>query len=665
MKLKLTFLLIIVLVVFKSNAQDNMGIGTLSPSPSAVLDLSATDKGFLAPRMTTTDRLLIPSPATGLLVYDTNFDQFWYFDGTVWVQAIGPQGPTGPAGVNGLQGSTGPAGVDGLQGVTGPAGADGATGATGPAGLTGAQGPPGPAGANGQNGATGPTGSDGPAGPQGVVGANGATGPTGPQGQPGSNGSTGITGPTGATGPAGQNGADGQDGATGSVGPTGAAGPTGATGTPGTNGTNGATGATGPTGPQGIQGVQGDVGPTGPQGQQGTQGNQGPTGPAGPTGLQGTQGATGAAGPTGAAGAQGPAGATGSTGLTGAVGPTGPAGPTGPQGIQGTPGTNGTNGQTGPVGPTGPTGSQGQIGNPGANGATGPTGPAGSNGSQGPTGPAGPVGCGTANMIIKSNGSSAVCSQIYDNGNFIGIGTTSPASPFHFIRGGGTGVWQTIFNNSGTGDASFYVNQSNTASTYRNFMGGVQYTGTSLLATGVEGYSFATGTGTPGIGVRGGANTYQGTGVEGTRYNDGGSDVGWGGLFYNDLGYTGGLYNASDKRLKTNIRPIQSALEKITQVSGVNYEHDFTKYPNMGLGNGTQFGFIAQDLEKVFPELVEEKLLNLNATEKATDDSKMKTNTNELFKTVNYTALIPVLVEAIKEQQKMIDELKKQIEDKK
>ena len=163
--------------------------------------------------------------------------------------------------------------------------------------------------------------------------------------------------------------------------------------------------------------------------------------------------------------------------------------------------------------------------------------------------------------------------------------------------------------------------------------------------------------------MRGGANTYQGTGVEGTRFNDGGADVGWGGLFYNDLGYTGGLFNASDRRLKTNIRPIESSLEKITQVSGVNYEHDFTKYPNMGLGNGVQYGFIAQDLEKVFPELVEEKLLNVSATEKATDGSNMKANTNELFKTVNYTALIPVLVEAIKEQQQMIDNQNKSIDE--
>ncbi|RMG98091.1 MAG: tail fiber domain-containing protein, partial [Chloroflexi bacterium] len=61
-------------------------------------------------------------------------------------------------------------------------------------------------------------------------------------------------------------------------------------------------------------------------------------------------------------------------------------------------------------------------------GSPGPTGPTGPQGIQGPTGPPGPVGCGLADYVVKSNGSTAVCSQIYDNGTNVGIGTTSPAA---------------------------------------------------------------------------------------------------------------------------------------------------------------------------------------------------------------------------------------------
>ena len=199
--------LLLLFVVFGTSisvfAQDNMGIGTSTPDPSAVLDLVATDKGFLVPRVTTTQRTAIASPATGLMVYDTNDNQFWYFDGTQWVQAIGPQGP---------QGIAGPIGPQGPQGIQGVAGQDGADGATGPQGLQG------PAGADG---ATGPIGPQGIQGIQGVAGQDGADGATGPQGLQGPAGADGATGPMGPQGPQGIQGVAGQDGADGVTGPTG------------------------------------------------------------------------------------------------------------------------------------------------------------------------------------------------------------------------------------------------------------------------------------------------------------------------------------------------------------------------------------------------------------------------------------------------------------
>ncbi|MEK7255947.1 MAG: hypothetical protein AAB316_14445, partial [Bacteroidota bacterium] len=60
---------------------------------SALLDVSATDKGVLVPRMTTAQRNAIASPATGLLVFDINTNGFWFFNGAAW-QSIG-SGMTG------------------------------------------------------------------------------------------------------------------------------------------------------------------------------------------------------------------------------------------------------------------------------------------------------------------------------------------------------------------------------------------------------------------------------------------------------------------------------------------------------------------------------------------------------------------------------------------
>ncbi|MBL4585906.1 MAG: collagen-like protein, partial [Flavobacteriales bacterium] len=151
MKQALPYLFLLISVLTTSNlmAQDNMGIGTSTPDPSAILELDATDKGFLVPRLTTVQRNAVVSPATGLMVYDTDVDQFWYFDGIQWVQAIGPAGADGNDGAPGADGATGADGNDGAPGADGATGADGNDGAPGADGATGADGNDGAPGADG------------------------------------------------------------------------------------------------------------------------------------------------------------------------------------------------------------------------------------------------------------------------------------------------------------------------------------------------------------------------------------------------------------------------------------------------------------------------------------------------------------------------------------
>lgn len=63
-----------------------LGIGIANPATTSILDLTSTTKGFLPPRMTTTQRNAISSPAEGLIVYDTTTLSVWYRNSTTWVE---------------------------------------------------------------------------------------------------------------------------------------------------------------------------------------------------------------------------------------------------------------------------------------------------------------------------------------------------------------------------------------------------------------------------------------------------------------------------------------------------------------------------------------------------------------------------------------------------
>ncbi len=102
------------------------------------------------------------------------------------------------------------------------------------------------------------------------------------------------------------------------------------------------------------------------------------------------------------------------------------------------------------------------------------------------------------------------------------------------------------------------------------------------------------------------------------------------------------LTQTSDKRYKTNIQSIDNSLDKIMKMQGVYYEWKKEDFPHMGFDKGRNIGFIAQDVQKVFPELVK--------------------SDNNGYLSVNYANFTAVLLEAIKEQNNKIEILEQKIE---
>jgi len=136
----------------------------------------------------------------------------------------------------------------------------------------------------------------------------------------------------------------------------------------------------------------------------------------------------------------------------------------------------------------------------------------------------------------------------------------------------------------------------------------------------------------------GGSNSYAIYGQ-----NSGAAPNHWAGYFQGDVQITGNLWNNttlifSDKRLKRDIQPLQDVTEKLKKLNGYTYNFRAEEFKERNFDSRNHIGLIAQEIKEVFPQLV-------------TEDAKG-------FYAVDYQGMIPVLLEAIKEQQQQIDELK-------
>ena len=102
------FLTLLAAVLFTATTFAQVGINNENPDPSAALDITSTTGGLLMPRMTNAQRLAIETPAAGLIVYVTDFDEgtFMFHNGTIWgILALGNSASGAPTSVSATAGN--------------------------------------------------------------------------------------------------------------------------------------------------------------------------------------------------------------------------------------------------------------------------------------------------------------------------------------------------------------------------------------------------------------------------------------------------------------------------------------------------------------------------------------------------------------------------------
>ncbi len=107
------------------------------------------------------------------------------------------------------------------------------------------------------------------------------------------------------------------------------------------------------------------------------------------------------------------------------------------------------------------------------------------------------------------------------------------------------------------------------------------------------------------------------------------------------------LHEHSDIRLKKDIEPLSNSLDKILNLKGVSFKWNVELSSYIGRNGEDDIGFIAQEVENIIPQVVK------NTTIPGIEFE---------VKNIEYKKLIPVLVEAIKEQQSQIEELKQTVQ---
>ncbi|CAN5642053.1 hypothetical protein BH10BAC2_BH10BAC2_29630 [soil metagenome] len=247
------------------------------------------------------------------------------------------------------------------------------------------------------------------------------------------------------------------------------------------------------------------------------------------------------------------------------------------------------------------------------------------------------------------------------------IGTYGSGSSYGLYGSGGTygayanGSSYGIYGNSSSGYGASGVSSSSFGVYGSSGYLGVYGTGNSY---GVYGSGGTYGTyGYTGVTGGHGVHAYSGNG-NGLYAETGNNASYWAGYFVGDVFSSTGVYASSDLRVKQNVRDFTSAMDIINGLHPKQYEFRTDgNYKLMNFGHGTHFGLIAQDVEKLLPNLVKTSELKVPSVAKADsqESSKQQETAIKDFKSINYTEIIPILVKAMQELGKQNDDLKTQV----
>jgi hypothetical protein len=268
------------------------------------------------------------------------------------------------------------------------------------------------------------------------------------------------------------------------------------------------------------------------------------------------------------------------------------------------------------------------------------------------------------NSTNSAYGVYGVSSSAYSANGSSGVYGTG----YYGVQGNGTlGVYGTgtsyglygVGNGAGTyGSVSYggYVGAYGSGDSYGVY--GFSSAGTAVYGTSYGDYT------TEGYAGQFVSNNYRGIRVA--------SATGWiAGYFEGDV-YTTGTYLTSDARVKKNVTDFKDAMSIINKLQPKYYEYKHDgNYAKMNLPQGLHYGLIAQDVEKILPQLVRDASTNTKLMQPAkelkitpgAEAQKVEPVTGETIelKAVNYTELIPILVKAMQEQQAEIENLKTEI----
>lgn len=233
--------------------------------------------------------------------------------------------------------------------------------------------------------------------------------------------------------------------------------------------------------------------------------------------------------------------------------------------------------------------------------------------------------------------------------------TNSSSNTNSAILGQNTGAGYAVSGqipSTATGTAAVYGN--NLRTTGGSGVSGIGVNGVVGESTNGAGYGVYGNNPVPGGGGVLSIGTY-GIGFNGIYGQTTNPATGWAGYFTADVGIDGsvfaigaGNFNLSDQRLKSNINPIEDALSQVIQLNGKYYTittKHMTPEGDIETKEREEYGVIAQELEQLFPEMIEEKAIYSNLGDET------------VYKAVNYQQLIPVLIEAIKQLNGKVENL--------